>query len=323
LKLSAEKGDPSGQFIIGCMAENGIGAIDSIDPLTASRYYEKCSDEFAAASVCFGWCLQTGFGIPIDFTIAAEFFRKAADSNNSTDFDCSNGANNFGRCLELGQGVDVNMKWSVSYYRTAALLSDADGMYNFGRCLEYGKGVDRDLIRSAKYYRLSSAKHHSSAQNSFGICLERGFGVAKNIRLAAQYYKLAAEQGHPDGANNFGFCLENGRGVVKNFELAVKYYKFASDRGHSEAKYNYNRCLRLLEKWEAPDRSSDSISHLLIICRNFSRISFKIQLRLMMMRVNCRNCLKKREAERQFPLFLIHHQSNGLRMKLFEWIHPL
>jgi TPR repeat protein len=83
----------------------------------------------------------------------------------------------------------------------------------------------------------------------------------KNISLAAQYYQRAAQQGHPDGANNFGICLESGRGVTQNIELAAEYYKFAADCGHSEAKLNHSRCLRLLDRWEPSDRSSESISH--------------------------------------------------------------
>jgi TPR repeat protein len=91
--------------------------------------------------------------------------------------------------------------------------------------------------------------------------LEKGIGVHKNHCLAAKYYHRAAEHGHPDGANNFGFCLENGLGVHRNIELAAQFYQFAADRGHSEAKINHRRCLRLLDRWEPPDRSSDAVSH--------------------------------------------------------------
>jgi TPR repeat protein len=237
------------------MAENGIGAFSSPHIDTALRYYEGCSDLSPAGSACFGWCLQTGFGIPIDFTVAAEFLRKAADSD---DVD---GMNSFGCCLERGEGVDANIDWAVSYYRKAAKQSHPDGMYNFGRCLEYGKGIEQNIFRAAKYYRLSAEQKNASAQNSFGICLERGIGVHKNMLLAAQYYHQAAQQGHPDGANNFGFCLEHGRGVQPNIKMASEYYKFAADQGHCEAKLNHDRCLRLLGQWKSSDRSSEVISH--------------------------------------------------------------
>jgi TPR repeat protein len=237
------------------MADNGIGAFSSINFDTAIRYYEECSDLSPKCSVCLGWCMQTGRGTTINFTIAAEHWKRSAD------LDDVDGVNSFGCCLEQGQGVDRNIDQAVSYYRRAAKQFHVDGMFNFGRCLEYGKGIDEDLVRAAKYYWMSAEKNNASAQNSFGICLERGNGVHKNLLLAAQYYQRAADQGHPDGANNFGFCLEHGRGVQQNIEMAAKYYKFAADHDHSEAKLNYNRCLRLLDQWESPDRSSEIVSH--------------------------------------------------------------
>lgn len=166
------------------MAENGIGAFSSIDLITAVRYYEQWSDHSPSSATWFGWCLQTGRGIPIDFTIAA-------------DFDGASGINSFGCCLECGQGVDTNIGLGVRYYRRSGSQSHSDGMYNFARCLEYGKEIDRDIHRAAKYY-------------CFGIC------------LATRYYQLSAQHGHPDGANNFGFGLEHGRGVKQNIEMRQK-----------------------------------------------------------------------------------------------------
>jgi TPR repeat protein len=255
LKLSAETGNPDGQFVVAGMAENGIGIFDSVDLDLAVRNYERCSDLRPARAACFAWCLQTGRGIPIDFTVAAEFFKKAADSNDA------NGLNGFGCCLERGEGVDPDIDRAISYYRSAATLFHPDALYNFGRCREYGRGIDRDLNQAVKYYRLAAEMNNPAAQNSFGICLERGTGVHKNQSLAAQFYRLAAEQGHSDGANNFGFCLEHGRGVRQNIEMAAEYYRFAVDHGHPEAKLNHARCMRLLGRWEPPDRSAETVSH--------------------------------------------------------------
>jgi hypothetical protein len=66
LKLSAENGSPDGQFAIACMAENGIGPFPFADLNTAVRSYERCCDLSRMGAACLGWCLQTGWGIPID-----------------------------------------------------------------------------------------------------------------------------------------------------------------------------------------------------------------------------------------------------------------
>jgi TPR repeat protein len=236
--------------IVAWMSENGIGTHP--DLVRAAQLYERSSVQSGIGAASFGWCLRTGKGVPIDLTLAAEFFQIAAD------FGDPDGANSLGVCLELGEGIEADIDLAVWYYEIAAADSHADGMYNFGRCLEFGKGIGRDPLRAAKYYRLAADRNrnHGAAQNSFGMCLERGIGVQQNQALAVEYYQRSANNGHPDGANNIGFCLEHGRCVTQNIKLAAQYYKFAADCGHAEALINYRRCLRLFGKWEIPDRSN-------------------------------------------------------------------
>jgi TPR repeat protein len=215
--------------------------------------YAKIAAQFSPAGCAYyGWLLQNGIGIPINFTESCEFFQKAADGRNA------DGANCLAICLDRGIGIDQDIARAASYYRFAASQKHAAGMNNFGRCLEYGQGVERNLLRAAKYYRMAADLKNADGANNFGICLERGIGVRVNLELAAEYYRRAADHGHADGANNFGFCLEHGRGVNQNIQSAADYYKRAADRGHPEADVGYRRCLRLLGRWSVPDRSSQA-----------------------------------------------------------------
>jgi TPR repeat protein len=208
------------------------------------------SESFPVACACYGWCLQNGQGIPVNFTEATKYFQRAADRGNA------DGANSLAVCLDLGRGLEQDPERSTLYYHNAASQHHPAGMNNIGRCLEYGQAIAKDVIRAAKYYRLSADLKNADGANNFGICLERGLGVKANIDLAAEYYRKAADAGHADGSNNFGFCLEHGRGVAQNIELAAEYYGRAADCGHPEAEQNYQRCLRLLGLWRVPDRSS-------------------------------------------------------------------
>jgi TPR repeat protein len=248
LSLSAAGGNAKGQFNIGHLLEEGIG----IEPnhFLAVQYYELSSESLPSASAFYGWCLQNGRGVPVNFAGAAETFQRAADFGNA------DGENSLGVCLDLGRGIEKDSERSVSYYRKAASKHHASGMNNFGRCLECGQSTETDLLRAAKYYRLSAELKNAEASNNFGISLERGLGVKVNLDLAAEYYRRSADSGHADGSNNFGFCLEHGRGVCQDIKLAAEYYKQAADLGHPEAEQNYRRCLRLVGRWSVPDRSS-------------------------------------------------------------------
>jgi TPR repeat protein len=79
------------------------------------------SDGSAAESACCGWCSYAGKGIPVDFTVAAEFFKKVSGSNDA------DGANSFGCCLEQGEGIDEDIERAVLYYRKAASQSHPHG----------------------------------------------------------------------------------------------------------------------------------------------------------------------------------------------------
>jgi TPR repeat protein len=165
------------------------------------------------------------------------------------------------------------------------LQSNPSGLYNFGRCLEYGKGIERDFVRAAKYSRLAAVLNHPMAENSFGVCLKRPLGVHSNAALTARYYKRPAAHGDPNGANNLGFCLEHGRSVKADIESAAECYKFAWDCGHLDGELNYRRCLRILGRWEVPDRSSriadhrsadDRLAQLFINCADDSNTNPKL-----------------------------------------------
>jgi TPR repeat protein len=247
-KLSADNGNSDGQAVVGWMTKNGINTHSDLP--TSARYYELSVGHSIVGTVHFAQSCRSGLGIPIDFTIAAEFFQRAADSGNAE------GENSFGCCLERGEGINQNIELAVQYYCKAASHNHPSGLYNFGRCLEYGRGIERDFARAAKYYRMAAEFGNPSAENSFGVCLERGIGVQSNQALAAHYFELSALHGDRDGANNLGFCLEHGRGVKQDIETAAEWYGFAAEHGHPEGDLNYQRCLRLLGHWMVPDRSS-------------------------------------------------------------------
>jgi TPR repeat protein len=248
LAISAEARSRRAQLNLADLYKSDTGS--PVNHIAAAKYAEIAAEFCPVGCACYGWFLQNGIGVPINFTESCEFLQRAADGGNV------DGANGLAICLERGSGIDKDTARAASYYRFAASQKHPAAMNNLGRCLEYGLGVERNLLRAAKYYRMSADLNNCEGANNFGICLERGIGVRVNLELAAEYYRRAADGGHADGANNLGFCLEHGRGVDQNIKLAANYYKLAADRGHPEADLNYRRCMRLLGRWSVPDRSS-------------------------------------------------------------------
>jgi TPR repeat protein len=99
-----------------------------------------------AAFARFAGCLQSGRGIPIDFTVTIGYFNKALDLNDA------DGINSFGCCLERSQGIYPDIDGAVWYYRRVASLSHPDGLQ----------------LRGANYHCLSADLNHDTGQNRFG-----------------------------------------------------------------------------------------------------------------------------------------------------------
>jgi TPR repeat protein len=71
--LSSENGSSDGQAVVGWMTENEIGT--AADVAATARYCELAADHSSASAFHFGRWSQSGRGIPVDLTVAAEFFR--------------------------------------------------------------------------------------------------------------------------------------------------------------------------------------------------------------------------------------------------------
>jgi TPR repeat protein len=103
--------------------------------VAAARYYELSVDHSPVGAARFGRHCHIGRPFSVDHTIAAGFFRKAADSN-SADV-----ANSFGCCPERGEGVAVDIDLGVRHCQNAASQSQPAGLYGSGCCLEVGRVI--------------------------------------------------------------------------------------------------------------------------------------------------------------------------------------
>jgi hypothetical protein len=101
-ELSADNSNFEGQLGIGWMTEHGIGT--PMDLAKAARYYDLLCDRSTEAWVLSGRCYQIGRGVPLDFTLAVEFFQKAAESRDA------DGENSFGCCCENGDGLERDIR---------------------------------------------------------------------------------------------------------------------------------------------------------------------------------------------------------------------
>ena len=151
LQPLAAKGDPRSQYAMGVMAENG-------------------------------------FGMPKDLSLAAGWYRKAAEQGN-TDAQF-----NLGAMYEHGIGMPVNYAQAARWYRPAAAAGDIDALSNLGVLYEKGAGVPQDKVLALALYNVAAAfdpdRNSTAAGNRQGLANRMPLeDVKKSLALTEQWLK--------------------------------------------------------------------------------------------------------------------------------------
>ena len=95
---------------------------------------------------------SAGEGLPQDFTQAAAWYRKAADTGNAW------GQNSLGYAYACGQGVEQDDVEAVFWYVKAAEQGYSLAQSNLGECYRDGKGVAQDRPEAYKWFALAAAQ---------------------------------------------------------------------------------------------------------------------------------------------------------------------
>jgi TPR repeat protein len=209
----------------------------------------------AEAAFNLGCDYYNGNGVPLDYKLAAKYFRDAAEKSHVAAQD------RLGFCYEYGKGVTEDRHEAVRWFRMAAERGYAEAQFNLGWCYEsedpaealrwylkaagqgnvwaqqwlgicYENGqtiVPQDYVEAAKWFRKAAEQGEAHSQYCLAVLLQNGRGVAQDYAEAVRWYHKAVEQGHTKAQNNLGLCFENGHGVEQDLPEAYKFYKLAAN----------------------------------------------------------------------------------------------
>jgi TPR repeat protein/FixJ family two-component response regulator len=187
------------------------------------------------------WCQNGedyyyGRGVPKDYSMAAMWFRNAAEQGNA------NAQFNLARCYAFGQGVEQNRTEMLAWYRKAAEGRQPEAQWFLGRHYQRGDGVPKDLVEAAKWFRKSAEQGYAVAQDFLGDCYEAGRGVSQDFAEAAAWYSCAAAAGYVGGVLSLAKCQLEGRGVAQNTAEAIRVFKALAEEEDPTARYNLGLC---------------------------------------------------------------------------------
>ena len=135
-KPYAKQGEPSAQYILGLMYDNGEGVPE--DDKQAIKWYRLAADQgYADAQYNLGVMYANGYGEPKDDKQAVQWFRLAAEQGHAeAQF-------NLGYIYNKGQGTDVDNDEAVKWYKLAFENGLVNAEYNLG--VMYANG-EADVI---------------------------------------------------------------------------------------------------------------------------------------------------------------------------------
>lgn len=197
-----------------------------------------------------GWYLK-GVGTEQDYSLALEWFHKAAEQNYAAAFG------NIGDIYQKGLGVEVDNQKAVQFYKKGTDLKHSGCQCRLGECYLKGKGVDTNKDIAFSLFMESSLQSYSPAMFALYLCYLNGWGIGKDENAAIEYLKKAAKLKHAKSCYILGGYFEQGDYVDENEQKSLKLFKESAKLGYAPAQKKLGDIYRqgLLGNDESPKKS--------------------------------------------------------------------
>lgn len=235
--VSAEKGDPRGQFGLGYLHLYGRGTPKDY-PKAAEYFRLAAAQESALAITYLGIMYELGWGFQRDPSTAAEFYGKAAAA------DFPHAVARLASLKLVGRGVARDPVEAVALASKAATANDALGQYVLGVAYYQGQGIEQDYTKAREFFESTAARGFGPSNTMLGLIYSQGRGVTKNYETAASFYRKAIEKNDATGKASLGFLYLSGRGVSRDVAEARRLFDEAHQQGNSVGTIGLGQVLR-------------------------------------------------------------------------------
>jgi len=145
-----------------------------------------------------GYMLTKGMGCEQNYSMAADWYRRAASQGNL------HAKVNLGNLLSDGNGVDqVYYEQANVLFEEAIEGGDIVALFAMGVSYSEGRGVEQNTATALSYWqRAADQGHAGSATNVGNAYWKRHGGYVKSLALAKKYTKLGAQGCDPTAIAN-------------------------------------------------------------------------------------------------------------------------
>jgi len=166
VRSAAELGVAAAQVRLGRMLLEGLG--QPRDARAAFLWFMRAAKRNDAEAMnMVGRCHELGWGVPINLSQAAVYYRSSADIG----YDW--GQYNFANLLFDGRGVIRDLRHAFIWFLRAAIQGHSRAMNLLARCLEEGWGCARSAEQAAEWFRRAAEAGYFRAQYNHALGLLR------------------------------------------------------------------------------------------------------------------------------------------------------
>jgi TPR repeat protein len=200
------------------------------DYATSIAIYRKLADQgSAAAPAMIGVMYFSGAGVPLNHTLACDFFATSEQRRDPT------GTELLADCFFKGDGRARDYSLSADLYRKASARGFPMADCALGNQYLGGLGVEKNATKAAALCRKSADRGVPDAEADLGQMYFAGEGVERNLSEAAVWFQKAVDQGNANAAFILGTMYWNGDGVQRDHERAAKMWHQSAERGNTSA----------------------------------------------------------------------------------------
>ena len=162
----------------------------------AGKFFQAAANGLLEAKYYLGLLFVWGEGVEKNEKIAMEYFREAAETDNTKNVDAML---RIGDMYYRGIGVEEDINQALKWYTKAVTRNESenvDVIRIIGRTYYFGEGIEKDYSMAYKWFKIAAEKNDAFSQLILGDMYWYGKGVASDVQVAKVWYGKAANQGN-------------------------------------------------------------------------------------------------------------------------------
>lgn len=243
-------------FAIGLAQEN----VPIVKRKKTAYWYRKGADcRYTSAINNLGHAYDIGHGVPVSLTLAADYYRRAAERGDAVAMGNLGAMHLSGELEDSSEEIGLEWTWKAAmkgnhramvrlaniffqrdrvddgmiWIRKAAKKKNKQALYQLGMRTDNPEERMKSLLRAAK-------KGHAGAMSAIGLSYFLGDRIERSPEKAVYWFLQGKEKGDASSLYNLAYCYEQGIGVPQSKEKAIALYILSAEKNLDVAK-NYLR----------------------------------------------------------------------------------